>query len=126
MTRFLVFGNSEYEQDNAALKIIHKLAERFPEHEFVHFDPTEGFHETELYIIDVVRKLKHPVLITEKEIERLKDFPKVSIHDFDLTFNLKLYLMLGKIKTIRLIGIPTKPTNKDIETICSLIASVAE
>jgi Ni,Fe-hydrogenase maturation factor len=123
--RFLVVGNTIYKPDSSAVNLIPLLSERFPEHEFVHFDPNEGIDCDELYIIDVVKGIKEPVILTEKDVEKLKDFPKVSAHDFDLGFMIKLYIMLGKIRKVRIVGIPEILNEDAFTKTCSLIKNIA-
>jgi len=106
--KILVFGNSLVEKDNLVLRLLPKLKQAFPEITFKHLDPTENLEaEIENYkltILDVVEGIEKVILI--KEIEQLKTNKIYSMHDFDLTFNLKLLEKIGKLKKVEIIGIP--------------------
>ncbi|MEM3364231.1 MAG: hypothetical protein QXS93_01845 [Candidatus Micrarchaeia archaeon] len=108
MARFLVLGNESVFEDGTAVRLMPLLKKEFPMHEFVVFDPNESLpvENKDLLLIDVVRGIKRVEIFTEEDIDRFSDFPKVGVHDFDLTFQLKLLLRLGKIKNVRIIGIP--------------------
>ncbi|MGC8924291.1 MAG: hypothetical protein ACP5H8_01300 [Candidatus Micrarchaeia archaeon] len=122
--RFLVLGNPVYGPDSSAVSMITRLAERFPGHEFLHFDPNEDIDNSELYIIDVIKGIKSPILLTETDVDQLKDFPKVSAHDFDLAFMIKLYLLLGKVRKVRIIGVPLIVDEVAYEKVCSFIENM--
>lgn len=104
--KILVFGNPLVVQDSLAINLMPKLQKQFPEFDFFHLDPTENLEEygTELRIIDVVYGIKKPVIITDPD--KLKTEKITSMHDFDLAYNLKLLIKAGKIKSVRILGLP--------------------
>jgi len=104
--KILIFGNPLVEVDNLALKMLPKLQKQFPEIDFIYLDPTENLeeHGKDLKIIDVVHGIKSPVIITD--VNKLSKAKIYSMHDFDLSYNLKLSMQVGKIKTIEIFGLP--------------------
>jgi len=106
--KILVFGNPIVEKDNLALKILPKLQKEFPNITFKHLDPTEDLAseivDGKLTILDVVEGIDKVIII--KDIEQLKSEKIFSMHDFDLTFNLKLLQKIGKLKEVEIIGLP--------------------
>ncbi len=111
--KFLVFGNLLVEKDNLALKLLPKLQKAFPYIEFKEFDPTENLEaeieNKSLKIIDVIEDINKVRLI---KLSSTEDFNKLhigkvySMHDFDLGYNLKLLKKIGKLDSIKVIGIP--------------------
>lgn len=105
--RFYVAGSRNVPGDGVALDILPLLADKFMGHEFIEYDPNEELEGEEIFIIDAVKGIGDRVAVLgEGHIGMLEDFPKVSAHDFDLTFRLKLMLMLGKVRRVVIIGIP--------------------
>lgn len=104
--KILVFGNPLVEEDSLAIKLIPKLKKFFPKLEFVKIDPTEGLEKfgKDLIILDVARGIENVMLIDS--VEKLKTNKVYSMHDFDLSLNLKILKKLGKINSVKIIGIP--------------------
>jgi len=100
-----VFGNPEIENDSLPLKIIPELQKKFPEINFEIKDPNEEWEiPEELTIIDTVLGIDDVKIFTD-----LKSFfkaPNVSLHDFDAYSNLRYLEKLGRLKKIKIIGIP--------------------
>lgn len=112
----LIFGNPLVEKDNLILKLLPKLKQNHPTINFIHIDPTENLDSfgPDLTIIDVIVNISHPMIITD--INQL-NLPNVnSMHDFDLAYNLKLLINIGKIKNIKIYGLPhNMPEDKAVE-----------
>lgn len=122
--RFLVFGNPMVGRDSMPLKLIGKLRERFPDMEFVEFDPNENLEREgrDLNIIDAIEGIDSVVMITD--IEEIQDSPRVSMHDFDLGYSLKLLKKLKLIDSVRIFGIPMKlGQKKALDQLCEAITS---
>jgi Ni,Fe-hydrogenase maturation factor len=104
--KILVFGNPLVKEDSLALKLLPKLKETLPQHEFIEADSTESLEQygPNLNIIDVVHDIKEPVIITD--INKLSKSKVYSMHDFDLAHNLKLLMQAGKIKGVKILGLP--------------------
>ena len=98
------FGNEFLEQDLLAKKIADEL--KIDGVEFVKTDsPEELFLEEErIVILDVVDKIDNVILIGD--IDKLKENDMVSLHDFDLSYFLKLKKEMGQVKDVVIIGIP--------------------
>jgi len=96
------------------LKLAPKLKKIFPEIDFVISDPNENFKpiNQELFIIDSVEGIKKVTLI--ENLDQLKTEKKYSLHDLDLAFNLKLLQKIGKLKKVKILGVPMKEDEKEI------------
>lgn len=118
--RIYVFGNPLLREDSIALKISKKLSKKFPEIEFKEFDVVEDLEESEkLYVMDVVKGLEEVKVIEDFDsIETKKIF---SLHDYDLSYEIKLLKKIGKIKKIFLIAIPFRKSEKEVEAQVHLI-----
>ena len=104
--KILVFGNPLVEQDNLILKILPKLKQQHSNIKFIHLDPTENLEQygPNLKIIDVIHGIKEPIIITNPD--KLKIEKINTMHDFDLAYNLKLLINVGKIKGVKILGLP--------------------
>ena len=106
MVTVLCFGNEFLKEDCLAKKIADEI--KLEGFEFIKTDNVDDIlnyaNSDELYIMDVVENIKKTILI--KNIDDLKSSKICTLHDFDLGFYLKLMKEIGKIKEIRIIGIP--------------------
>lgn len=109
-----IFGNPLLDFDNLPLKLAPKLEKIFPEMDFVITDPSENLNpiDGELIIIDTVGGAKNVILIDD--IEKLETSKIYSLHDFDLAFNLKLLQKIGKLKKVKIFGVPMKGDEEEI------------
>lgn len=98
-----MFGNPYVRQDSLALEVGRELTD----HEVIFANKPEDILKVqgEFFILDVVEGIKEVELI--EDISRLKIGKIVTAHDFDLGLFLKLLQQTGKIKKIRIIGVPT-------------------
>ncbi len=105
MKKIYVLGNSLVKEDSLPIKLLPTLKKEFPDIEFIEFEPTEDFpKEKELVIIDTVINANEVSLITD--IDKIIAENAVSLHDFDLGYNLKLMKKFGMIENVKIIGIP--------------------
>lgn len=103
--RVFVFGNINLGNDSLLLRILPKLQEKFPDVEFEVRDPNEEWGVPEEFvIIDVVLGIKKITVF--ESLNKFLSAPRVSMHDFDVLTNLRFLWKLGKIKKIKIIGIP--------------------
>ena len=104
MTVF-VFGNPDLALDSLPLRLLPELRRRLPGVEFLVKDPNEEWDvPEELTVIDTVVGIAEPRLFPT-----LNDFaaaPRLSLHDFDAFANLRLLQKIGRLKTVRVIGLP--------------------
>ena len=109
--KIYVFGNQDSVEDNIALQLIEVLKGRIENVEFVVVKPNEDLPfagEAEVVVMDVVKGLKKVTMLTENNLGNLKLAPRNTAHDFDLGWQLKYLKKLGKLKQVRIIGIPMK------------------
>ena len=59
-----------------------------------------------MVILDTVLGINKVSLIEDQDIEKLVLPPRNSVHDFDLSFQIKYLKKLGKLGKITLIGLP--------------------
>jgi Ni,Fe-hydrogenase maturation factor len=106
--KILVFGNPLVKQDNLALRLIPWLQKEFPHDDFKEFDPTENLEAEiengKLAILDVAEGIEKVIVI--EDIDKLELIKSCSMHDCDLAFNLKLLKKIGKLKGVKIIGLP--------------------
>ena len=57
-------------------------------------------------LIDTVVGLKEVELLTEKDLNKVVKMNRGTTHDYDLGFQLKYLKKLGKLKKVRIIGLP--------------------
>jgi hypothetical protein len=98
-------GNILLENDNLPLRLMDRLRPMFPEHKFLEADPNENFFPEEgSVIIDTVVGTDTVKLFTS--LDDFTSAPHISVHDYDLSFHLKFLQKVGKLPSIRIIGIP--------------------
>lgn len=102
--KIYVFGNPLLEKDNLALKIARRLEKIFPEITFEEFDVVEDLQEENLIIMDVAKGINKVELI--ENLELLENRKIYSLHDYDLSYELKLLKKIGKIKDVKIIAVP--------------------
>ncbi|MBU0467315.1 MAG: hypothetical protein KJ718_05105 [Nanoarchaeota archaeon] len=105
MKKIYILGNPSFESDSLPVKLLPKLKSSLPNFQFIHLDPTENLPEEEhLILIDIILGIKEVKVLTD--IDKIESSPNVSMHDFDLGFQLKLMKKLGKIDKVTIIGVP--------------------
>ena len=106
MKKFFLIGNLLVEEDSMPLKLKPLLQKEFLNIEFLEFDPTENFPEDsdEICMIDSVKGINDPRIFTDIDEFIIKK--GVSMHDFDLSWEMKLMKKTGKLKKVFIIGIP--------------------
>ncbi|MCX6738603.1 MAG: hypothetical protein NT098_00940 [Candidatus Parcubacteria bacterium] len=100
-----VFGNPDLEIDSLPLRVLPVLRIHFPEIDFVVLDPNEEWKiPEEMVMIDTVVGIKE--LTVFNDLKHFTEAPRISVHDFDAFFNLIYLQKLGKLKKIKIFGIP--------------------
>ncbi|MFH1590576.1 MAG: hypothetical protein ABIC95_01475 [archaeon] len=105
MITLYVFGNEHLDSDNLAIDV----ASNIPSVKAVHChspDDLLDVAESELLIMDVVKGIDKPMLISDPS--QLKTRNIVSLHDFDVGYFLNLMESLDMGKRIKIIGVPQK------------------
>ena len=106
-----VFGNKYVAEDKGAIEVAGELEGTIEGISFVFVNPNEDapfVNERHVVILDTVQGLRDVALVEGDQIDRLTLSPRGSVHDFDLTFQLRYLKKLGKLGDVTLIGIPQK------------------
>ena len=100
-----IFGNPDLGYDSLPIKLIPQLKSAFPNISFELKDPNEEWEVPEdMTIIDTVINLKEVTIFND--LESFDATPRVSMHDFDALSNLRYLKKLGKLKSVKIIGVP--------------------
>lgn len=114
-----VCGNPLVKEDSLPLRILPELQKKFPKINFIEFEPTEDLPKEEnLIIIDTVINAKEVMII--EDIDKFVQTKALSLHDFDLGLNLKLAKKLGKLKSVKIIGVPPGMSDETAVKVVSL------
>ncbi len=119
--KVFIFGNEEVEIDSLPIQIIDDLKAALPNIDFVIKDPNEewGIPE-ELVMIDTAVGLNQVTAFDN--LDHFTKAPNFSMHDFDALTNLLFLKKLGRLKKIKIIGIPpTISKEKAIKEIVSIL-----
>lgn len=110
-----VFGNPDLPDDSLPLKLIPELQKKFPQIQFETKDPNEEWDvPEELVIIDTVQGIRAVTVFDD--LAAFAPAPRVTMHDFDAYANLRLLQKLGKLRKIKIIGIPAAaPENEALQ-----------
>ena len=108
-----VFGNEDVKEDNLVVKMVPVLRKKFPKVKFEIEDPTEGLKppasgrgkpsDEEWVILDVGKGIKGVKVFDD--LEKLVDERRVSLHDYDVSMELKLLKKIGRVKKIKIIAV---------------------
>ena len=100
-----IFGNPDLENDSLPIKLIPQLEREFPAISFEVKDPNEEWDiPEEVMIIDTVINLGEVTVFDD--LDSFYVSPRLTMHDFDALANLKYMKKLGKLKKIKIIGVP--------------------
>ncbi|MFA6552163.1 MAG: hypothetical protein WCT19_01530 [Candidatus Paceibacterota bacterium] len=115
MNIIYIFGNEDLDEDSLPIRILPELRKEFPEIQFEIKDPNEEWENIgeELIIIDTSVGAKDVMVFDG--LEKFARSPNVGMHDFDALTNLRYLQKLGKIKKVKIIGIP--PETKKSEAL---------
>ena len=123
-----ILGNPLVAQDNLAVKLLPILSKNFADFDFQYLDPTEDMPKPcndELILIDTVSGIDKVTLFCD--IENFSLSPHVSVHDYDLTIELKLLKKIGVLKKVKIIGIPIKSNKKEIiDNVVKILKSIVK
>jgi Ni,Fe-hydrogenase maturation factor len=107
-TVVLCFGNEFVEMDSLPIILYKELKGKIPNVDFVQCESLneimDHINHERVFILDTIKGIKEISIINDLEI--LKNRKIYTLHDFDLSIYLKLIGKIGKIKNLRIIGIP--------------------
>jgi Ni,Fe-hydrogenase maturation factor len=109
-----IFGNQDYKDDSLAIILSEKFKNKFKQINFIRVLPNEDLpfiDEKNVIILDTVLGIDKITEIKNKDLDKLILSKSLTVHDFDLGFQLKYLQKLGKIGNVTIIGIPM---NRDI------------
>ncbi len=113
MQTIYIAGNLLVKEDSLPLKLINKLEKTFPHIDFKELEPTDDMpEERNLTIIDTIMGIERVTILTD--IDKIITEKAVSLHDFDLGFNLKLMKKMGKLESVKIIGVPPEMDEKEV------------
>jgi len=116
-----VFGNPDVSYDTIALSVAKRLRRQMQKVHFIIHNPHEDLapQERDLIIMDCAQGIKKVVLI--EDLDALALTPSATLHDFDITFQLKLLKKIGKIDTVKIIAIPQ---DMDVSLACKQVKEI--
>ena len=108
--RFFCFGNPLVKKDSMPLFLMDDLRKEFPGVEFLEAGGPEDIEgRGEINIIDTAEGISK---VSDIGIDDIEEHKCCSLHDFDLAMSLKLLKKMGKLKAVRIIGIPSGYSKK--------------
>ncbi|MFA5025290.1 MAG: hypothetical protein WC503_02195 [Candidatus Shapirobacteria bacterium] len=113
-----VFGNINIEGDGEAIKFARN--NQIEGVKFIYIDPNDDLpisNEGNICILDTMMGIEKVTLFSERDIDKLEIAPRTTAHDYDLGFQLKYLVKLGKIKRISMIALPMDKKLVDYERI---------
>lgn len=118
-----LFGNPDLKIDSLPIRILPQLKKNLPYIDFQVKDPNEEWDiPEEMVIIDTVLRIEKVQIFTD--LTKFSATQHISIHDFDLITQLLYLQKLGKIKKIKIIGVP--PSIKESEAIKKITAMLTK
>ncbi|MFA6981501.1 MAG: hypothetical protein WC243_00530 [Patescibacteria group bacterium] len=104
-----VFGNEDSEIDNKALLVAEKLKHTIPDLEFVPVGLNKDLpfdNKEDVVIMDIVEGLDKVQVLNSQDLNKIALSPKLTVHDFDLGFQLKYLQKIGKLGEVKILGLP--------------------
>jgi hypothetical protein len=102
-----IFGNPDLSADSLPLQILPGLKKKFPQLRFEVKDPNEEWDSPlTLTIIDTVQGIDRVGVF--EDLTKFSAAPRLTMHDFDALTNLLYLQKLGKLKSIKIIGVPAE------------------
>ena len=100
-----IFGNPELPGDSLPLRLLPELKKLRPDVVFEIKDPNEEWDvPPELTVIDTVVGVTEPRVFAS--LDAFAAAPRLTMHDFDAYANLRLLQKLGRLKSVRVVGLP--------------------
>ncbi len=102
-----VFGNEQVKEDSLVVDLLPKLKKKFPRLKFRVEDPSEGLRppdEGEWVILDVAKGIDK--IRVFEDLSKLVTEKRVSLHDYDVSMELKLLKRLGRVNKLKIVAVP--------------------
>lgn len=121
----LVFGNPDVAMDSLPVRLLPALRAACSKIDFRHLDPNEEWTvPAKISIIDTVVNLDEPRVF--ESLAAFQSGPRLSMHDFDAYANLQLMMKIGRLRAVRVIGLPPDLDEATAtEFCCQALADVA-
>lgn len=106
-----VFGNEDFEDDKIGFLVAKKTQGKVEGVNFIIVKPNEDvpfIDEKHVVILDALEGIDAVTQIDDNRIDDLILPQRSTVHDFDLSFQLKYLRKLGKIGKVTIIGLPMK------------------
>ncbi|MBI2624350.1 hypothetical protein HYW67_02545 [Candidatus Parcubacteria bacterium] len=108
-----IFGNPNLPEDSLPIRLLPKLKAKFPDIDFQIKDPNEDWDiPEEMTVIDTVAGIDRVTVFSD--VDRFVSAPRLTLHDFDLGSYLKYLKKLGKLKNIKIIGVPPTMSEEQV------------
>ncbi len=109
-------------EDSLPFSVAQKLADKLPEIKFIPVKPNEDLPfagEKQVVIMDTVAGIDKAEVIGDDKLDEILLSPSISIHDFDLGFQLKYLKKIGKLGKVTIVALPQgkKPDYFSIQSI---------
>ena len=104
-----VFGNKDAPGDEGAMEVAEGVGGAVDGVSFVFVRPNEDVpftDEENVVVLDTVVGIEGVGLFTDAEIGRFVPPPRGTVHDFDLSFQLKYLKKIGRLGEVHVVGIP--------------------
>ncbi|MDD2822755.1 MAG: hypothetical protein PHQ59_01610 [Candidatus Daviesbacteria bacterium] len=104
-----IFGNKDIAEDNLAFKVLRKIKGKITNLNFIVVAPNEDLpfaDKKNVIILDTIQGINEVTVFDETFLDKLIFSKSISVHDFDLGFQLAYLQKLGKLKNITVIGLP--------------------
>lgn len=107
----IVFGNPDLKMDSLPVRLLPRLRSARPDLDFRHLDPNEEWDlPADITVIDTVMGLDRPRVF--ETLDAFQSGPRLTMHDFDAYMNLRLLMKLGRLRSVRIIGLPPTLTEE--------------
>ena len=104
--KIFVLGNLDIDLDNKAFLAMEKLKD-IDGVEFQIINVNDDLPAIDgMVLMDTVLGIEKVELISEEYLDKLVMPPRNSVHDFDLGYQLKYLIKIGKISKVTIIGLP--------------------
>ena len=110
-----VFGNVDVPEDNLAFIVADKLRGAIPQIKFVKVKPNEDLPfigKKRVVILDAIEGIEKITELKNADLDKLVLSKSLTVHDFDLGFQLKYLKKIGKLGKVTIIGLPMRKKNR--------------